>query len=355
MQLAFFIFLHIELIIIITCCAKVLVIFAVAIYDIYKNFPLKGVMQVNAKTNRTEPTPDFDTMRDIISNYIQTEESIVSQLHFRHKHGSIIGGFREEIWKQLFEQIVPKKFIIEQSVFIIDAQGQVSNEVDLAIFDEIYTPYIFRNGRLKFIPIEAVAAVVECKSTSRGIDDLKKWCDSIAKLQTSRDAVARMHGYIATSNLEQPSTQTGTRPMRISCHLAGDSENIDALFDFVLQAKENKPQIVIKVNSKNKTLKDWFNGLNHNAPDVEERYKNVGKGFQDEDGEKTKKNNYSLDDYRVFAAEGREVSLLSFNLQFNQLLMLINNPMLFPHKAYAAMFNRVYNSEDSPALEGDNK
>lgn len=30
--------------------------------------------------------------------------------------------------------------------------------------------------------------------------------------------------------------------------------------------------------------------------------------------------------------------LLSLNLQLNQLLMLINNPMLFPHFAYAKIF-----------------
>ncbi len=82
-------------------------------------------------------------------------------------HGSSIGSAREDIWGQLFDMIIPKKFVIEHSVFlIIDSEGNVSHEVDLAILDETYTPYIFRYGRLKFIPIEAVAVVVECKSKS---------------------------------------------------------------------------------------------------------------------------------------------------------------------------------------------
>ena len=36
---------------------------------------------------------------------------------------------------------------------------------------------------------------------------------------------------------------------------------------------------------------------------------------------------------------GQELSLLTFNLKLNQLLMLLNNPMLFPSIAYAEMFN----------------
>ncbi|MNN95966.1 hypothetical protein D3C81_2148620 [compost metagenome] len=39
--------------------------------------------------------------------------------------------------------------------------------------------------------------------------------------------------------------------------------------------------------------------------------------------------------------DGREISLLSLTFQLNQLLMLINNPLLFPHDAYVRMFNEV--------------
>ena len=85
----------------------------------------------------------------------------------------------------MFKNIVPKKFVIEQSVFLIDSQGNVSNEVDLAIFDEMYTPYIFRYYDLKFIPIEAVAVVVECKSKSMKEEELRRWTESISELKTS--------------------------------------------------------------------------------------------------------------------------------------------------------------------------
>ena len=47
----------------------------------------------------------------------------------------------------------------------------------------------------------------------------------------------------------------------------------------------------------------------------------------------------SLKDYEVLDENEENISLLTFNFQLNQLLMLINNPILFPHRAYVKMFN----------------
>ncbi|TDL50217.1 hypothetical protein E2R60_21940 [Paenibacillus dendritiformis] len=287
-----------------------------------------------------KPETEIKTINDIIHNYVETERSMVSQLFFKHQHGSSIGGFREEIWKGFFQQVVPRKFVVEQSVFIIDSFGQVSNEVDLAIFDETYTPYIFRKGKLKFVPIEAVAVAVECKSLSANYDNLEKWKKSITDLKTSRNAIARMHSYIATENLEHKSTQTGTRPLLVYCYMGEEQPKNAGLFDFALRADKEHCRISIHRNDELCTLKEWFNSLNHSDPEVKESLVNEGTGFENDSSEQKRRTNYSLDEYRVFAGNQQEVSLLSFNFQLNQLLMLINNPMLFPHKAYVDLFNK---------------
>lgn len=74
-------------------------------------------------------------LRKIINNYQNLEGDIVKQLIFEWVHGTMIGGNREVVWKDLFDRIVPKKFKIERSVFIIDSNGNLSREVDLAIYD----------------------------------------------------------------------------------------------------------------------------------------------------------------------------------------------------------------------------
>lgn len=46
-----------------------------------------------------------------------------------------------------------------------------------------------------------------------------------------------------------------------------------------------------------------------------------------------------MEEYQVLDKDKKPISLMTFNFQLNQLLMLINNPMLFPHRAYVGLFN----------------
>ena len=292
-------------------------------------------------------TKNKDVIKAIIKNYKEAEKSLVAQLNFKvPNHSPTIGGYREEIWKQLFEQIVPKKYVIEQSVFLIDSDGNVSDEVDLAIFDEMYTPYIFRKGRIKFIPVEAVAAVVQCKSTNVVTKDLIYWYNSIHKLKTSRRSVARMYNCIATNKLHNNTngestkiTQSGTRPIFILCCLEEPSEDITKKYDFIICAKKpinKKCRISVGINKNYGKLSEWFVSLNHceGIETVSEKFKNKWEDLDDD-------NNKTLDDYKVYDDKGEEIPLLTLNFQLNQLLMLINNPMLFPHMAYVNMFNNI--------------
>ncbi|MEH7643312.1 hypothetical protein V7198_16650, partial [Bacillus pumilus] len=70
-------------------------------------------------------------------------------------------------------------------------------------------------------------------------------------------------------------------------------------------------------------LRWWSNELN--CFKQEKRYKEEEK-FLDEN---------KLSDLRI---DGYD--LLTLNFQLNQLLMLINNPMFFPHYAYAKLFQK---------------
>lgn len=282
---------------------------------------------------------------DIMNNYIRNEENIVNQLYFTTTHGTTIGGFREDVWREMFRQMIPGKFVIEQSVFIIDSGGAVSNEVDLAIFDETYTPYIFRYGRLKFLPIEAVAVVIECKSSSINNDHLTTWVKNIAALKTSNKSYARFATGIAEGQKAmETASQTATRPLRILCKLGEkeiqkELESGIPMFDIRITAIEKKKQLEVEYYDRYKSLKDWYLELNHanhdNLSEKNEKVECDGKILEQ----------IFLNEYQV-EKQGEEVSLLSFNFQLNQLLMLINNPILFPHMAYAEMFNKKSEGRD---------
>ncbi|RAI89594.1 hypothetical protein DET54_11462 [Paenibacillus pabuli] len=301
-------------------------------------------------TEELTPEKKKETMvANVTDNYIQVEKSIVNQLYMKHDlHGTTAGSEREIIWSQLFEMIIPKKFVIEASVFIIDSKGNVSKEVDFAILDETYTPYIFRYGKIKFVPIEAIAAVIECKSQKLDAIALEKWAESIKALKTSTGSIARLATSIA---MEPVKTQKATRPIRILCALQENcSDNIKKHFDFTLLAmrdtekkatvesdkneaseRERNERIKIESNTK-KTLLSWFESLNFNNEPMLDTVLCPKTSKQLED--------ISLANYEVLDENGQNISLMTFNFQLNQLLMLINNPILFPHQAYAELFSR---------------
>lgn len=308
-------------------------------------------------------------IENIIENYEQLEKSIVNQLKMCNKlHAPTTGSAREDVWLQLFELMVPKKFVIEHSIFIIDSFYNISREVDLAIIDNSYTPYIFQYGRIKYVPIEAVAAVIECKSTrvfSRETDDdkykeegLAVWCSSIRILRTSRESIARMAtGTVIKGKADRggepflTSTQTSTRPIRIFCGYKTKmsprvKETIEDFFDFILAATDEGGESHIEVRVKERdNLAVWYKELDHYEYENESKNIAWGESKPIEAIENERLKAFQLKQYEV-SQGGKKISMLTFNFQLNQLLMLINNPILFPHLAYVKMFNGEQREKD---------
>lgn len=300
-------------------------------------------------------------IRDIKENYLKMERELVTQLNYDvTNHQLTAGSYREEIWVNFFTRIVPKKFNIARSVFIIDSNQNVSKEVDIAIYDEQYTPYIFNYGLIKFIPVEAVAAVVQCKSRNLNPEDLEKWAYSIDALKTSNDSIVRLATYIHIGNSQEGHSgnnaiQTATRPIKILCHIPVDETNTDDSkgrnkFDIVIEAYQNSKSD--KNKDKNTSKEELYEGnLNitfadddllevlqkYNQADKDDSLETNGENF-----EKLKER--KIGDYEV-SDKTKKYTLLSFIFQFNQILMMINNPMFFPHKAYVDMFNNDIQEE----------
>lgn len=293
-------------------------------------------------------------VRSIIDNYTYVGKSLAQQLALSTpNHNLTTGTYREEIWLSLFEQIIPRKFCIDQGVFIMDSFGGISNEVDIAIFDEQYTPYIFKYGKIKFIPIEAVAVAIQCKSTNT--NDIKPWADSIKRLKTSLDSVVRTMYGLGDNNLEKSyqafcnaepddknkkkKAQTSTRPILILCALdkKGTPDHAKKDFDIILNVNE-KGELSKFIPDEEKDLVYWNSKLNHydlNRYEEAEKYKELANMNIQEIERK-------LSDLKIIDPDTeKENIILSLTFQLNQLLMLINNPIFFPHFAYVQRFNKI--------------
>lgn len=308
-------------------------------------------------------TPE-EIIGSIAENYENLEKSLVNQLMLETpQHPYTTGSYREQVWKDIFQMIIPKKYCIEQGVFIMDSYGNISKEVDLAVFDEMYTPYIFHYGKIMFIPIEAVSVIIQCKSQLKDDkrEDLEEWVESIDGLETSLDAVARIVSGVADNQVvDRGLSQTATRPLKILC-ATYMSENrkrqMLGKFDFLLHVAQDSIQKDINPEYKNYFM--WFSSLNNKMqkdrhslmPDkrqenwalIESQKERLGKTDYSNIEKRT------LDDLCIKKKDekGKEKEnvILSLTFQLNQLLMLINNPMLFPHRAYAQLFQKVMEGE----------
>ena len=56
---------------------------------------------------------------------------------------------------------------------VIDCEGNVSEQIDIIIYDALYTPFVFNKDGVKLIPAESVYAVFEAKQDAAQNDNIK--------------------------------------------------------------------------------------------------------------------------------------------------------------------------------------
>jgi len=325
-------------------------------------------------TEDQEEQQQKNVFGNILDNYNYLNKTMVEEIDIASAHGGITGNYREEMWVKFFRSIIPLKYSLAQGVIIIDSNKNRSREVDIAVYDEQYTPYVFQYNTLKFIPIEAVVIAIECKSTDWEDDKLKEWAERIQNLEPRKTGIARMvTGY--TTGITN-ATQQRSRPILILASnlqrtresaIKGIEKKLEEAFDFILLKKGEEGsggsvrQFDLRVRNEDKELGWWgeqLNGarlgndhlsvipLNHDG----EVNPAIQQEIEREDYSELKFIKNNKDQFRELentldALKIPGNPLLTLNFQLNQLLMLLNNPMLFPHFAYAKAFQEIAQDE----------
>jgi len=80
------------------------------------------------------------------------------------EHASSNGAATERHWLDLFDRYLPKRYRATPA-FVIDSTGRRSRQIDIAIFDNLYSPLLFPHASGLHIPAESVYAVFEVKPT----------------------------------------------------------------------------------------------------------------------------------------------------------------------------------------------
>ena len=103
------------------------------------------------------------------------------------EHPTASGAATEQHWLDLFQRYLPRRYRAAPA-FVIDSTGRRSRQIDLAVFDNLYSPLLFPHSAGLHIPAESVYAVFEIKPAfSRGVvlDAHRKASSVRALLRTS--------------------------------------------------------------------------------------------------------------------------------------------------------------------------
>lgn len=82
-------------------------------------------------------------------------------------HPGSKGDATEQHWIEFLRAYLPDRYKVDKAI-VIDSTGNVSEQMDVVIYDAIYTPFIFKQDGFMYIPAESVYAVFEVKQDVKG-------------------------------------------------------------------------------------------------------------------------------------------------------------------------------------------
>lgn len=65
-------------------------------------------------------------------------------------------------WIEWMRTYLPKRYCID-GAFVVDCDGQISDQIDIVIYDRQYSPFVFCFRNVLYIPAESVYAIFEVK------------------------------------------------------------------------------------------------------------------------------------------------------------------------------------------------
>lgn len=105
---------------------------------------------------------DKPTLKDIFYNL---QKQMIEKLSTDRKivfHAPTKGAATELNWIKWLKKYLPNRYQVDQA-FIIDSNGRFSEQMDLVIYDQQYSPFVFNQDGAIYIPAESVYAVFEIK------------------------------------------------------------------------------------------------------------------------------------------------------------------------------------------------
>lgn len=89
-------------------------------------------------------------------------------------HPGSKGDALENAWIEWLQKYLPNRYSVAKAI-VIDFEGTTSHQIDIVIYDNWFTPFVFSQNGFHYIPAEGVYAVFEVKPDIKGSADGKTY------------------------------------------------------------------------------------------------------------------------------------------------------------------------------------
>lgn len=108
------------------------------------------------------------------------------------EHPGSKGDALEDVWIDWLRAYLPNRYCVDRAI-AIDKAGNTSQQIDVIIYDQLYTPFVLNQNGFKYIPAEGVYAVFEVKP------DLKGNVDKLNHIQYAGEKIRSVRALNRTS------------------------------------------------------------------------------------------------------------------------------------------------------------
>jgi len=107
---------------------------------------------------------------DLKQLFTGLQNQMVAQLNTNREfitHPGSKGDSLENAWIEWLQKYLPNRYSVDKAI-VIDHEGNTSQQIDIVIYDNWFTPFIFSQNGFHYIPAEGVYAVFEVKPDIQG-------------------------------------------------------------------------------------------------------------------------------------------------------------------------------------------
>jgi hypothetical protein len=110
-------------------------------------------------------------------------------------HPGTKGDATELNWLDWLRTYIPKRYCVDKA-FIIDSEGSISDQIDLVVYDQHYSPFIFNQDGAIYVPAESIYAVFEIKQdlSKEYIEYAGKKMESVRVLKRTSKSIVHAGG-----------------------------------------------------------------------------------------------------------------------------------------------------------------